>query len=68
VSFNVASVVFDGRQKDVSVYVELVTAPFSSVAFSCTPPVQFHVIECDRLNGSLTDVAKELPQDAVPAV
>ena len=59
--------VFDGRQKKESVYVELVTALFSSVAVSWTPPVQFQVMERDKLSGSLTDVAKEFPQDAVPA-
>lgn len=41
---------------------------FSSDADNCTPPVQPQVIERDRDSGSLTEVAKVLLQEAVPAV
>jgi hypothetical protein len=39
---------------------------FSSVLEVITPPVQLHAIgPRERLSGSLTEVMKELPQDAL---
>jgi hypothetical protein len=46
--------------------VDEAVLPFSSVTVNSTPPVQFQVIDLDRLRGSLTEVTKELPQDPVP--
>ncbi len=40
----------------------LTDLPFSSVEEVITPPVQFQVMDRERVNGSLIEVTKELPQ------
>jgi len=57
------SEVLAGRQKSGSEYEALIVFPFSSVTDVSTPPLQSHIIERERLSGSLREVAKEFPHE-----
>src|SRR4029077_8074085 len=56
------SVMDAGRQKYGSLKEDVVVWLFSSTAVSWTPPVQFCVMDLERLRGSLTEVGNEFPQ------